>query len=397
MNNFMSRFLLFLIVFDLAIPPVKFLGSSIFALALLMAEYIFNPQRFKYIAHSIDYFKIPFLILYIIVLYSIFRVGIIEFTQFQFIGSLFKTVIILLTIVMYTGRYEKEKIINNVFYIFILNSLICFLAGTFPELLKIVYIFKPDVTLTTWITYRNAFLSGSGFFGIATAYSFALIALAIQNKKRKISVSFLLQILILMIAGIIAARTTFIGILVAWSIFTYYNTKQSIIITSSVAVFILIVVFSGIFEGIEAYTNWAFEMFINLFNSGSLSTSSTDHLGRMYFLPSSEWSFIVGDGLYTTNDGKYYMNTDAGYMRHLYFGGTPFLVLLFSFVFSFLLKSRNRNIVFLLLVVSLIFHIKGGFLLHNRVGFPLLLILCYYYGSRKNEIVKKSISHPTSI
>lgn len=71
----------------------------------------------------------------------------------------------------------------------------------------------------------------------------------------------------------------------------------------------------------EYWFNWAFEPFVNYFEGNDFSSSSSNHLKTMYFMPSFK-TFLFGDGLYTdpvTN--LYYMQTDVGFIRPILFWG----------------------------------------------------------------------------
>ena len=77
---------------------------------------------------------------------------------------------------------------------------------------------------------------------------------------------------------------------------------------------------------IDAWFDWAFDLVINFINKKTLRTDSSDVLlNRMLFIPDFK-TILIGDGRYTENE-LYYMETDAGIMRPLLFGG-----LIFAFV-----------------------------------------------------------------
>ncbi|EKO3617654.1 hypothetical protein M3893_001950 [Vibrio metschnikovii] len=393
----MSKFLLFLIVFDLAFPPFKFLGSAIFPLCYFLILYILNSKKFKYSSHVQDFFSTTLVILSLIILYSLLRVIFSYHIQLDFFGSLAKTLIIVMAVIMHLSYYEKEKVIKDVVFIFVLNALICLIAGTFPYFLDFVRIFKPDDVMQGWIPYRNAFLSGSGFFGIATAYSIVIVMMALESKKTVSTLLFIINCLLVIIAGVIAARTTFIALLFAFPILFFYRPWLTISLTFLCFISVFFSYQLELVENIDLYISWMFEIFINFIESGEATSHSTNHLASMFFLPDNEWSFIIGDGLYNGLNGGYYMGTDSGYMRHLFYGGIPLVLLVIMFIFSMLLNAKNKLLVLIFIILALIFHIKGGFILHNRVGFPVFLIVCYYYGVKNNAFSSQSFRDSTRI
>lgn len=63
-------------------------------------------------------------------------------------------------------------------------------------------------------------------------------------------------------------------------------------------------------------------MFINYSSDAGLSSASTDRLKEMYVYPTSLKTYLIGDGLFNLKD-HYYMETDVGYLRLLFYGGIP--------------------------------------------------------------------------
>lgn len=114
---------------------------------------------------------------------------------------------------------------------------------------------------------------------------------------------------------------------------------------------------------------WAFELFINLSENSNLATTSTDANKDMLVFPDFR-GLILGDGKFFQHDGLFYMSTDLGISRLLFFGGVPylmfFLFLNLIFIGDFWLSKRY-------LVANLI--ICGLFLLLNFKG----IFICVFY------------------
>ena len=88
---------------------------------------------------------------------------------------------------------------------------------------------------------------------------------------------------------------------------------------------------------------WAFEMFINYGSDAGLSSASTDRLKEMYVYPTSLKTYLIGDGLFNLKD-HYYMETDVGYLRLLFYGGIP--VALCFFIYPYMIKKDTCNLFF---------------------------------------------------
>jgi O-antigen ligase len=62
----------------------------------------------------------------------------------------------------------------------------------------------------------------------------------------------------------------------------------------------------------------------------------------MYFIPENLKTWIIGDGMYTTDTGSPYMLTDPFYMRALLFFGIPGIMLYLSFLFIVIRRLMVR-------------------------------------------------------
>lgn len=86
---------------------------------------------------------------------------------------------------------------------------------------------------------------------------------------------------------------------------------------------------------------FGFEGFVSLVEQGEWQVKSNDALVDMYVFPDNLHTWIVGDGYIDSTDldptyiGKryrgYYMGTDVGYLRFIYYGGLIFLIAFASF------------------------------------------------------------------
>jgi len=108
--------------------------------------------------------------------------------------------------------------------------------------------------------------------------------------------------------------------------FAYSIFKRGLIIWLITVIFLMLlastVVTSGVFYE-------AFELARSFLEKGSFSISSTKAVEKMYVMPSYFSTYIIGDGsFYNPNNlSSFYMKTDVGYMRLLYFAGVPFVII----------------------------------------------------------------------
>ncbi|GAA4205093.1 hypothetical protein GCM10022289_24060 [Pedobacter jeongneungensis] len=131
---------------------------------------------------------------------------------------------------------------------------------------------------------------------------------------------------------------------------------------------------------------WAFELFQND-NGGKLETASSNELKKMYFMPNAS-TLLIGDGYYVNplDTTRYYMDTDAGYMRHiLYYGllGSFMMCIIYIMIFfkiyqfsHTLGKSRALKLFSILLAAYFfISHVKGDLFLGADMPIKSLFFL----------------------
>lgn len=120
----------------------------------------------------------------------------------------------------------------------------------------------------------------------------------------------------------------------------------------------------------------AFEVIRSIVDDGDINIKSTQAVTNMYTLPSNELTYLFGDGRFydESNPSKFYMSTDVGYMRLLYFGGIPITIIYLLLNLSFcilpitkraILKRYGVSFIFrlssLMLLVLLVMNLKGIF------------------------------------
>ena len=119
---------------------------------------------------------------------------------------------------------------------------------------------------------------------------------------------------------------------------------------------------------LQTLFEFAFEMFFNLSESGSMSTGSTDTLMTMYeAIPYTFKSWVIGDAKWDTAVG-YYKQTDVGYLRNIwYFGivGMAALIYYYYKTLKIIFIDRNtgfakpRLVLLILMTYVLVLNLKG--------------------------------------
>lgn len=228
-------------------------------------------------------------------------------------------------------------------------------------------------------TYYTRFgLQGFSGFGATFRCSEAVLLccymLSIVIQSKKLSRKYLICLMINIIGNCFYGRVGVIAslILVLCTI-TYLTVKYKKykIFMGAIIISVLIIYFFLVhidrLKQINSFY-WIFEGFINYLERGKFETSSSIHLREMYIKPSFN-TIIWGDGYYTQK-GMYYMHTDVGFLRPLFFGGIMMVLLYYGLLIPLLyvlgkkLRCNNGNFFILIsLMLISIFELKGEELL----------------------------------
>lgn len=226
-------------------------------------------------------------------------------------------------------------------------------------------------------------VAGTRFAAILSVIPFFTYKVA--SEKKNIDIWFyILGFVFIAIVGNMISRTTTIGVLLSiflWVLFSVlpsYNRAMRclwgplvLVITSTIIIAIVLYSTSYTFK---MNMRFAFEGFFSLFETGQWETGSNSTLLNMFVFPNNVHTWLIGDGyLYDPasidpyyvgeNYPGYYMNTDVGYLRFIFYFG---LIGLVSIVGYFVMITRllskkfleYRQVFFILLLINLIIWIK---------------------------------------
>ncbi len=210
---------------------------------------------------------------------------------------------------------------------------------------------------------------GAGFVELSLAQGLGLIMALYLKPKSKIIYG--LGVLVILVSGFLAARTFIIFIMafIFISLSKRDKSKDLIlggIVLTSIPILLLpyFTISNNIYlEKIFLVLPWATE-FINNIMTGSSGTSSSDSLFDMYFWVEGK-TFLFGDGYYSdpNNSDRYYMGTDAGYMRPiLYYGLLTFFPQILLLLYCTLKSKGFINISMVICFILFICNIKGQFI-----------------------------------
>ena len=177
---------------------------------------------------------------------------------------------------------------------------------------------------------------GTHFFLSGTVHAFILMMISFSFMYRKVShlksVVMILAYVYIAIVGTMMARTTLIGVLFSIVIILSMRKGKSLFIIGLITSIITIMsmfIFDSKNENLNVLINFGFESFTNYQKTGIFSTQSTESMFSMYKFPSIWETWLWGDARYEAGRG-YYMNTDIGYCRLIfYFGVIGFITYMY--------------------------------------------------------------------
>ncbi|MDM8324679.1 hypothetical protein [Bacteroides gallinaceum] len=196
---------------------------------------------------------------------------------------------------------------------------------------------------------------GGGRLGAILILVAYLILLAMKRQSRWNFVALLGVFIYILVIGNMIGRTASVGgalalAYLAWSIVKSPNYRS--VSFGSFLPLTILVIGCGILLCVGLYQvspeaqkllRFGFEGFFNYFEYGKFETSSTNMLSEGMIFPDNLWTWIFGDGYMASglndpyytgpSDYGFYMNTDAGYSRFIfYFGLTGLSVFILFFV-----------------------------------------------------------------
>lgn len=210
-------------------------------------------------------------------------------------------------------------------------------------------------------------------------------------------------------AGIFSGRTFFIIMLLTIVYVFLLNgkknfwksTKECILLFSPVAIIAASGILFFLANNQEAM-DWAFELIINLQENGEVRSNSTDILRDMYqILPDNMYTWLVGDGRADNGDGTFYMGTDSGYLRSIFYWGIIGSLIYYFIIYIYykILKrySKNRNLrvyFFMILLFAYIYNIKD---FYHPVNFFVLFLMSLIEFPKRSVINQHKSTYTTLV
>ena len=135
-------------------------------------------------------------------------------------------------------------------------------------------------------------------------------------------------------------------------------------------------------EMFSPHKAWLLEFFQHGTDTASLRSLLDAESSKF---PDNAITLLFGDGRYYYDDGSYYMHTDIGYLRNIFFGGIFLIIFIISILLILSLYSNSIMYLVLILPVCLLLHYKGVFMYNNPACVPLLIFIAYILRNSRKE------------
>ena len=252
----------------------------------------------------------------------------------------------------------------------------------------------------------NLDVAGTRFSAILVMIAFLVTRL--ENKKQNLYLPFyIIAVFIIGVVGNMMSRTTTVG-LILFIVYLVYKSRIYVLkispevktifywLMGSLLVLIPILIYLYHTDmDVRNNLRFAFEGFFSLAEKGRWDVHSNEILMNMYVFPDNLKTWIIGDGYfenpyYSDSEpyyvgpkmGGYYMGTDVGYLRFIYYFG---LIGLFAFS-TFMLKIgqilmnrfHEERIMFLIIILL-------NFIVWFKVSTDLFVIYALFLMIPKNK------------
>lgn len=185
----------------------------------------------------------------------------------------------------------------------------------------------------------------------------SIVFLLFKEDNGKYDILYLLAFVTISVIGNIMARTTTVGMGVALAYMAYMPWAKGMEnrFKKTKRIFGKFILIVAVALPVVIYLNnhnasfhrqliFGFEGFFNLFTTGEWSTSSSDKLQSMIVFPESMKTWIMGDGYFSSPRDDinyigeivegYYMGTDIGYLRFIFYFGLIGLIAFSVFIIN---------------------------------------------------------------
>lgn len=319
------------------------------------------------------------------------------------------------------GKISISIIANYLIAVCVAQCILALWIDLSPHLKDLVdYYIEQDQDFLNSNMVKRLYGIGASLDTAGTRFSIALVLISFlifeleKTQLRKYLPYYLLSFAIITIIGNMIARTTIIGVAFGIIYICFNSWKRGIEISSRakriwtwVFTTLLIVIPLTVYYYdndplIHKHIRFAFEGFFSLVEKGAWEVDSNEKLKAMYVFPETIKTWVIGDGYFVNPRltdpyfigkiyGGYYMGTDVGYLRFIFYFGTIGLLLMTNVLYlscrTCYLRFTNTRILFLMMFLT---NLIIWFKVATDIFLVFALFLCV--SKEENDEYMKSIA-----
>lgn len=260
------------------------------------------------------------------------------------------------------GEATVEIVGNYLIAVCVMQCGLAIMIDSFPWLKNLV----SDLILGLGFVDNQTLEEANRLYGIGcsldvagTRFSCVLVIIAFlslkitETEKRRWIWLYLVSFFVISVIGNIIARTTIVGVgmaVLVWLVGAiavrqtetrrFFISRWSAVLITAIIVCTVLYIKSPVFKD---NFRFGFEGFFSLFETGRWETNSNNILKNMIVFPDNLHTWLVGDGYLENpyrrdinyvgpNYGGYYMATDIGYLRFIFYFGLVGLLLFCAYM-----------------------------------------------------------------
>lgn len=302
------------------------------------------------------------------------------------------------------GRIDAALVVNYLIGVCLFQCVSAMLIAFVPEVQEFVDLYvQQGQTLLKDLNRiygigASLDVAGSRFSAVLVANAFMLVSSPKRSSVGK-TLFYTISFVIITIVGCMIARTTLVGAAIglAWMVlspFFFPKTRQReniighwFIILATIGILIVIsVALYNAFPDVKGLFRFAFEGFFNWVETGVWQTDSTSKLESMVVWPEELKTWIIGDGYFLNSrydpnylgestDQGYYMGTDIGYLRFIFYFGILGLVWIIAvIVYSAIVCAEEFKEYAWIFIMAL----GVGLIVWAKVSTDIFLFFCMF-------------------
>lgn len=248
-------------------------------------------------------------------------------------------------------------------------------------------------------------VAGTRFCAILIMIADRLLRIVKDNRNKHLVFVYLVAFLFISIVGNMIARTTTIGVIIAFAyllVYSIHNARQGdanvgylwrwISITFVLTVIIATTLYN-VNPNVRSNLRFGFEGFFSLVETGKWEVNSNDILKNMVVFPDNLKTWLVGNGYFENPYDSdpyytgvrwrgYYQNTDIGYLRFIFYFGVFGLIAFIGYfikVGTVCVKRFSAHKALFCTILAL------NFVIWCKVSTDIFLVFALFLCLRENE------------